>query len=232
MADAGTSGGAGPAPSAPEADSGQGGAGPTPSAPSVAASRRRTLLGALAALLVALACRRLLTPSQGVAAEPTPPPKRAPLDHLFTREELAAHGPRGSGKRYLSILGTVFDVSAGEMHYGESSSYSFFVGRDASKAFQSGEAADATDDLSGFTEDAHFVAVVNWKKFYVEHEVYTQEGRLAGGAFYDEAGNPTAALELAIEAAARYQRAQAAAEAKKMRLAHAPQNERADVGVL
>ncbi|KAJ1638781.1 hypothetical protein T492DRAFT_940859 [Pavlovales sp. CCMP2436] len=188
-----------------------------------APSRRRAIAGAVAALLVALACRKLASSQEAVpeaGAKPPALPKRAPLDHLFTHEELAAHGPHGP-KYYLSILGTVFDVSAGEVFYSEGASYPYFVGCDASRAFQSGEAADATDDLSTFTEDAHFAALVNWKKFYVEHQIYTQEGKLVGGNFYTLEGNPTSSLEAALEAAERYQRVQDAAEAKT-RLANAP----------
>jgi predicted heme/steroid binding protein len=51
---------------------------------------------------------------------------------------------------YLSINGTIFDVSAGRHTYGPGGSYSVFAGRDATRAFVTGcFLEDTTDDMRG-----------------------------------------------------------------------------------
>ena len=47
---------------------------------------------------------------------------------LFTREELKQYRGEGGGDVYLSVLGQVFDVTAGKKHYGPGGSYHFFTG--------------------------------------------------------------------------------------------------------
>lgn len=164
----------------------------------------------LLAVLVALVCRRLLT-IRTPPDEPKPSAplvKAAPRDHLFTHDELRAHSGE-SATLYLSILGTVFDVSSGREFYGTGHAYSHFAGRDASKAFVTGSSEEGwTDDLSGFDDDKQFQGVVGWEEFYIKHEVYSKVGRLAGGAFYDAEGNPKPALAIAHERAALAKRAE------------------------
>ena len=47
-------------------------------------------------------------------------------------------------------MGEVFDVTKGARHYGKGGSYSFFTGRDGSRAFTTGDFKDGlTDDLNG-----------------------------------------------------------------------------------
>jgi hypothetical protein len=179
----------------------------------MAASSRVAIYSA-AALLIALACRRLIQPASS-PTKPRTPPKRAPLDHLFTRGELALHG-NDAERLLLSILGTVYDVSTGREHYAKGQGYDHFPGRDASKAFISGDSdADLTDDLSSIDDDSQLLAVVNWRKFYEQHETYTREGRLAGGAYYDAEGEPTEALAHVLKRAARAERAKARVEQRR-----------------
>lgn len=182
----------------------------------MALETRRVWLTALAALLVALAAVRVLRAPLG--PPPAPPPKRAPRDRLFTRDELAAHGD-GAPTLLLAVLGSVYDVSAGRgAFYGPGQEYAYFVGRDASRAFVTGNAsADLTDDLSALRSDREYLSVVGWRRFYERHEAYTREGRLAGGAFYDGAGEPTPALAHAHERAAVAE-AELAAEAARVRV--------------
>jgi cytochrome b involved in lipid metabolism len=56
---------------------------------------------------------------------------------LFTRKELAESVGDAPVLR-LAILGKVYDVSKGRKHYGKDAGYSFFAGRDGSKAFVTG----------------------------------------------------------------------------------------------
>ncbi|RAH79853.1 heme/steroid binding domain protein [Aspergillus japonicus CBS 114.51] len=54
---------------------------------------------------------------------------------------------------YLSVNGTVFDVSANPLVYGPGGHYNFFVGRDATRAFVTGcFQEDLTSDLTGVEE--------------------------------------------------------------------------------
>ena len=58
---------------------------------------------------------------------------------LFTPDQLAAYNAEGEGRTiYLSILGDVFDVTAGAQHYAKGQAYHHFAGADASRAFATG----------------------------------------------------------------------------------------------
>ncbi|XP_037089166.1 neuferricin-like isoform X2 [Pollicipes pollicipes] len=115
---------------------------------------------------------------------------RGTATRLFTREELAEHD--GSNPRkgpYLALLGQVFDVSRGRQHYGPGGGYAFFAGRDASRAFVSGDFSEAglIDDVEGLsTQD--YLGLDEWLQFY--RKDYRPAGRLVG-RFYDEDGRET-----------------------------------------
>ncbi|KAH9653830.1 Membrane-associated progesterone-binding protein 4 [Citrus sinensis] len=73
---------------------------------------------------------------------------------LFTAEELALHnGTDESIPILLGILGSVFDVTKGKSHYGVGGGYNHFAGRDASRAFVSGNFTGdgLTDSLRGLS---------------------------------------------------------------------------------
>ncbi|XP_048434269.1 membrane-associated progesterone-binding protein 4 isoform X2 [Pyrus x bretschneideri] len=73
---------------------------------------------------------------------------------LFTVEELALYnGTDASLPIFLGILGSVFDVTKGKSHYGEGGGYNHFSGRDASRAFVSGNFTGdgLTDSLRGLS---------------------------------------------------------------------------------
>lgn len=48
---------------------------------------------------------------------------------LFTVEELATFDGIQNKQLYLSILGSVYDVSKGQKHYGSGGSYNYFIGK-------------------------------------------------------------------------------------------------------
>ena len=131
---------------------------------------------------IALAVGVALSRSQNSS----PAPEIAAGGQLFSPEELTERGTR---TLWLAILGDVFDVSTGSNHYGRGKSYAHFIGRDASRAFATGDSeGDLTDDLSGLSwEDLQGIA--QWHGFYVSHETYTQVGRVVG-RHYDETGRP------------------------------------------
>lgn len=72
----------------------------------------------------------------------------------MTPEELSAYSGTDPEKPiYLSINGTIYDVSAGRHVYGPGGSYSFFAGTDASRAYVTGcFADDLTQDMRGVEE--------------------------------------------------------------------------------
>ncbi|PIN03153.1 hypothetical protein CDL12_24325 [Handroanthus impetiginosus] len=77
----------------------------------------------------------------------SPPPPR-----LFTAEQLALYNGSDPGLPILlGILGSVFDVSKGKSHYGPGGGYNHFSGRDASRAFVSGNFTGIQIQLSHFS---------------------------------------------------------------------------------
>ncbi|KAL6140331.1 hypothetical protein ACLB2K_058631 [Fragaria x ananassa] len=121
---------------------------------------------------------------------------------LFTVEELALYnGTDQSLPIFLGILGSVFDVTKGKSHYGEGGGYNHFSGRDASRAFVSGNFTGdgLTDSLSGLSSQ-QVKSIVEWRDFYFRS--YTFVGKLVG-RYYDTKGNPTKYLKGVEAKAAR-----------------------------
>ncbi|CAA0824405.1 Membrane-associated progesterone-binding protein 4 [Striga hermonthica] len=125
-----------------------------------------------------------------------PPPSR-----LFTVEELALYNGTDSALPILlGILGSVFDVSKGESHYGAGGGYNHFSGRYFSCItmlfdFYAGEGL--TDNLHGLSK-SEVKSIVDWREFYFK--TYTFVGKLIG-RYYDKEGKPTKYLK-GIEAKA------------------------------
>ncbi|KAM9441395.1 neuferricin [Clarias gariepinus] len=112
---------------------------------------------------------------------------------LLSQGELALYTGRGDSKGlYLAILGQVFDVEEGRKHYGSDGGYRFFTGRDASRAFVTGDFTEAglTDDVSDLSP-SEIVALYDWLAFYQKD--YKPVGKLIG-RFYSEGGKPTDVL--------------------------------------
>ncbi|KDP30136.1 hypothetical protein JCGZ_18131 [Jatropha curcas] len=119
---------------------------------------------------------------------------------LFTAEELALYnGTDDALPILLGILGSVFDVTKGKSHYGVGGGYNHFAGRDASRAFVSGNftGEGLTDSLHGLSK-TELKSIVEWREFYFKS--YTFVGKLVG-RYYDNQGNPTKTLK-GIEAKA------------------------------
>jgi len=128
------------------------------------------------------------------ASEPQPP---LPVDEdyasgerIMTREELKKYdGSEGSPGIYLAILGQVFDVSKAPQFYGPSGGYGFFAGKDASRAYVSGEFDDdgLIDDVSGLS-NSDYNSLDEWIGFY--HKDYKYVGKLIG-RYFNSDGSPT-----------------------------------------
>jgi len=108
---------------------------------------------------------------------------------LITTEELSKHNT--SDSLWLSILGEVFDVTAGASYYGEGGGYAGFVGRDGSRAFVLGGFTDKElkpDVLD--LEPEQIGGIWHWVKFYRDTDKYIAKGKHIG-IWYDSMGNPT-----------------------------------------
>ncbi|XP_021735340.1 membrane-associated progesterone-binding protein 4-like isoform X1 [Chenopodium quinoa] len=121
---------------------------------------------------------------------------------LFTVQELSLYN--GTDEQlpiFLGILGSVFDVTKGKSHYGVGGAYNHFAGRDASRAFVSGNFTGdgLTDTLRGLSS-SEVKSVVEWRDFFLK--TYTFVGRLVG-RYYDFRGMPTKYLKNAEAKAAR-----------------------------
>lgn len=131
-----------------------------------------------------------------VANKPSMPPR------LWTREELAKYnGTYEDLPILLSILGSVFDVTKGRNHYGVGGSYNHFTGRDASRAFISGNFTGdgLTDNVKGLTS-TEIKRIVDWRNFY--HKRYISVGKLVG-RYYSRDGEPTKEIKGVEAKAAR-----------------------------
>ncbi|CAL4913162.1 unnamed protein product [Urochloa decumbens] len=78
-------------------------------------------------------------------------------------------------------------------HYGPGGGYHHFAGRDASRAFVSGNFTGdgLTDSLQGLSS-SEVNSIVDWRKFYYERYIFA--GKLIG-RYYDSQGNPTKYLK-------------------------------------
>jgi cytochrome b involved in lipid metabolism len=103
----------------------------------------------------------------------------------FTEESLSQYV--NDDKLYLSILGKVYDVTSGKKHYGKGQGYHYFVGKDATKSFVSGQFEGEVDhDLSDLPLK-DILGIEDWAHFYDTHENYTYKGYLEG-VYYKEDG--------------------------------------------
>lgn len=112
---------------------------------------------------------------------------------LFSREELSMYDGKVKGRDILlGFLGQVYDVSSNGQHYTVGAEYNAFAGRDATRAFVTGNFThDLHDDISGL-EDSLFQHLDSWASFYSTN--YPIVGRIKGN-FYDSKGCPTEELK-------------------------------------
>ncbi|XP_048374690.1 neuferricin isoform X1 [Sphaerodactylus townsendi] len=170
------------------------------------------LRGALAALALGFVAAWIL--SRGF--DPRSWLRQTRDEWVVTAAELSRYtGGEGSPGLYLALLGQVFDVQRGHQHYGPGGAYSFFSGKDASRAFAKGDFTEAglVDDIEGLSP-SEMLAIQNWLSFYRKNYVFI--GKVAG-RFYDVNGSPTSLLQQAQALIDEGQRLQAQEKEKKQR---------------
>ncbi|CAJ1393493.1 unnamed protein product [Effrenium voratum] len=133
-----------------------------------------------------------------------PPYPRLPAEERtsarrWTLQELALHdGESRERPLLLAILGEVYDVGPGERFYGPGEGYHVFAGKDASRAFTTGQFNDgAVPGLKGLLPE-QISDVISWRSFYQKSDKYRFVGYLVGD-YYDEEAQPLRAL-LELEA--------------------------------
>ena len=113
-------------------------------------------------------------------------------DQMTTTKLLTPDDLKKETKLYLAILGEVYDVSKGGKHYQRGGRYEFFVGKDASRAYVTGDFKNDLNDRIDDLSEAQVADLFNkWKKFY--EKTYTHVGHVVG-AFYDANGAKTEQL--------------------------------------
>lgn len=111
---------------------------------------------------------------------------------LWTKDELSKFdGNSGETDVLLGFLGFVYNVTLNEQHYGPGAEYNVFAGKDATRAFVTGNFThDLTDDISDIDESM-YQHIESWASFYSSS--YQEVGRIEG-AFFDSRGCATPEL--------------------------------------
>lgn len=143
-----------------------------------------------------------------------PEPRCTPRsERLFTPESLKAYdGSSPNGQVYLAFLGIVYDVTKGRKHYAPGGTYAAFAGKDASRAFVTGEFKEGTSGLLDDITDlgtSSFTGIKDWASFY--NKEYTRIGRVVG-TYYDSEGCPTSAIKIIQD---KYDQLEKEAESQK-----------------
>ncbi|CAL2037514.1 unnamed protein product [Caenorhabditis brenneri] len=131
--------------------------------------------------------------------------------HVFTPEQLHFFdGTRDSKPCYLAILGRVYNVDGKKEYYGPGKSYHHFAGRDATRAFTTGDFTEngLVATTHGLSHD-ELLSIRDWVSFYEKE--YPLVGVVAD-LYYDSEGQPTAELTdvlARVEKANEYRKAQA-----------------------
>ncbi len=100
---------------------------------------------------------------------------------LLTKEDLG----KDTGPLLLSIVGHVFDVSAGAQFYGPGKPYGSFARRDATRAFATGDfELDLTESIEGLSEQ-ECSSILSWLGFYKKSTKYHFVGYVQDGIFFD-----------------------------------------------
>ncbi|CAG4911911.1 unnamed protein product [Colias eurytheme] len=108
----------------------------------------------------------------------------------LTQEELAKYNGDEHEELYLAVMGSIFDVSSGKMHYAKGSSYHYFIGKDGTRALVSGNFNDESEDKDHILNlkcDDIF-AIMHWRKTF--REKYKYVGVLQG-RYYNSDGTET-----------------------------------------
>lgn len=111
---------------------------------------------------------------------------------LWSKSELSKYdGNSGEPDVLLGFLGFVYNVTLNGQHYGPGAEYNVFAGKDATRAFVTGNFThDLTDEI-GDIDESLYQHIESWASFYGSS--YQEVGRIEG-AFFDARGCATPEL--------------------------------------
>eukprot|EP01134_Creolimax_fragrantissima_P005962 CFRG5962T1 len=100
-------------------------------------------------------------------------------ERIFSTEELAKFdGTNPDGIIFLGFNGVVYDVTAGKQYYAPGGGYSFFSGKDATRAYLTGDfEKDLVPNIDGLRE-GQLKELKTWENFYNTHMEYFRVGRM------------------------------------------------------
>ncbi|XP_047527616.1 neuferricin [Vanessa atalanta] len=109
---------------------------------------------------------------------------------VFSYDELAKYDGIYIDKLYLSVIGSIFDVTEGKKYYAKGSPYHYFVGKDGTRALVTGDFKDESSNKDHVLELScdDVSTILHWRQTY--REKYKFIGLLAG-RYYDENGLET-----------------------------------------
>lgn len=112
---------------------------------------------------------------------------------LWSKKELINFDGSQQDEVYLAFLGIVYNVTLNLHHYGKGTEYNVFAGRDATRAFVTGDFAnDLHDDIKDVVDNKLYSQIESWSSFYKTN--YQIIGRVHG-SFYDNNGCATPELK-------------------------------------
>lgn len=120
-------------------------------------------------------------------------PGTSAKDRVFSPGGLRRFNGVDKPELYLAFLGKVYDVSTGEKHYGVYGKYRFFVGRDSTRAYLTGDFSDkgCIPSLDNMTLDSvEMEKIKQWREFFANHPTYKYKGKVVG-PYFDRKGMPT-----------------------------------------
>mmetsp|Transcript_54545 Transcript_54545/g.82640 ORF Transcript_54545/g.82640 Transcript_54545/m.82640 type:complete len:188 (-) Transcript_54545:132-695(-) len=116
---------------------------------------------------------------------------------LVTWEQLSPRTGKDGSDIWLSIMGEVFDVTAGREFYDEGTSYHSFTGNDSSVPYCTGTfTAEEAEKSPTTLSNKDLGGLLSWVQFYRDHETYEFKGFLIDPRYYDEEGKQTAEMEI------------------------------------
>ncbi|XP_026329634.1 neuferricin homolog [Hyposmocoma kahamanoa] len=109
---------------------------------------------------------------------------------VFHQEELTQFNGIQNKKLYLVLLGSIFDVTKGREHYGKGASYNYFIGKDGSRSFITGNFQDESNNKDHVLDLTcnQLSSLQDWEHTF--RSKYKYVGVLVG-RYYNDDGKPT-----------------------------------------
>ncbi|XP_045445389.1 neuferricin homolog [Melitaea cinxia] len=109
---------------------------------------------------------------------------------VLSSDELAKYNGVDIDKLYLSVIGSIFDVTDGKTHYAKGSPYHYFIGKDGTRSLVTGDFKDESSNKDNVLDLScdDLLQIINWRQTF--RVKYKYIGSLAG-RYYDKNGEET-----------------------------------------